>query len=140
MEIGQRNTLEQKISSVQQFSRNIKKIEADMKKYLGEHVAEEIQEQFRKLEKIMIEEKEKLPAGHIYHGTYYLRKQPYMIKPGDDIFEKKEGPIFMNEKLVSWHSGKGGWYLRYAYKDPELKQLLQRKDGKPINSIPDEFR
>ena len=140
METGKRNELMQKIYAVQRLTQDFKRIGEYVKKYLGANILDDFFRHLGDLEKILSEEREKIPVGHLYHGTYYVKKPSYMLKPDDQIFEKRNGPIFMSERLVSWSPGKNQSYIRYIYKDADLTQLVRREDGEAIYTIPDSFQ
>ena len=77
---------------------------------------------------------EKLPIGHRYTGTFYLRK-PYTI-PYESI--KIKGAAFLREDLVSWTIESDDEYaknlgcFRSVYKEKAMKTTLERDDGEAV--------
>lgn len=80
------------------------------------------------------EDIKKLPVGHRYTGTYYVRK-PHTIPVEAG---KYEGSAFMREDLVTWkheEEGKQFWELSYKkdiFRDPELRIPIEREEGQPV--------
>jgi len=80
---------------------------------------------------------EKLPIGHRYTGTFYLRK-PYTI-PYEAI--KIKGSAFLREDLISWviesddECAKNLGCFRSVYKDKKMKTTLQRDDGEAVFAV-----
>ena len=74
----------------------------------------------------------KLPIGHQYRGTFYIRK-PYTI-PAE--FVEINGSIFMRENLVTWEirdqGNKSLGYRRAVFKKPEFNTEFVREDGEPV--------
>ena len=77
------------------------------------------------------DKRQKLPIGHRYTGTFYLKK-PYTM-PSEAV--KIKGSAFMPEHLVSWkieskdEYAKNLWYVRDVYKDETMKERVKREDG-----------
>lgn len=108
-----------------------------LKEALGDYMPEQTEAYYQSLKACIhkIEEDiKKLPAGHRYSGTYYVRK-PYTM-PIE--VEKIDGSAFMREDLVTWkqeEEGKKFWELAYKksiYRDPELRIPIEREDGQPV--------
>ena len=77
------------------------------------------------------DERQKLPIGYRYTGTFYLKK-PYTI-PSKAV--KIKGSIFMREDLVSWVvESEEGYaktlgYVRDTYKDTALTKKFSKDDA-----------
>ena len=75
---------------------------------------------------------EKIPVGHRYEGTYYVRV-PYTNPPES---EKVTGTAFLREDLVSWERETGAGEFeglkRDIYKDPEMLIPIKRDEGRPV--------
>ena len=80
---------------------------------------------------------DKLPIGHRYTGTFYLKK-PYTI-PYEAI--KIKGAAFLREDLVSWTIESNDEYaknlgcFRSVYKDKKMNTTLQRDDGVAVFEV-----
>ena len=80
---------------------------------------------------------DKLPIGHRYTGTFYLKK-PYTI-PYEAI--KIKGAAFLREDLVSWTIESDNEYaknlgcFRSVYKDKKMTTTLQREDGEVVFAV-----
>ena len=125
-----RKNLEQKIRDLNELMRRLEYEKDFLVKSKGEgeylHFANYLQSSIDVLEA----KKKKLPIGHRYTGTFYLRV-PYSSPARTERFE---GSIFMKEDLVSWHREHEDayGYHRAAYKDPEMKEEIQRTDGEAV--------
>jgi hypothetical protein len=81
--------------------------------------------------------KDKLPIGHRYTGTFYVRK-PYTI-PYEAI--KIKGSVFMREDLVSWaiesddECAKDLGCFRSVYKEKKMRTTLVREDGEVVFAV-----
>ena len=81
--------------------------------------------------------KEKLPIGHRYTGTFYLKK-PYTL-PSESV--KIKGSAFMREDLVSWtiesdnEYAKNVYYVRDIFKEKAMKTTLKREDGEAVFEV-----
>ena len=92
---------------------------------------ETLQKLTQSLEKLN-EKYEKLPFGHRYEGTYFLKK-PSTSYTQPLEFEEKSGVLFMREHQVSWALKNEPYtYHRNVYKKPDLSSLLKREDGTEI--------
>ena len=75
-------------------------------------------------------ERDKLPIGHRYTGTFYLKK-PYTV-PSESV--KIKGAAFMREDLVMWtiesddEYTKDLYYVRDVYRDKKMSVRLTRDD------------
>ena len=85
--------------------------------------------------KVKIKKKrQRLPIGHRFTGTFYLKK-PYTM-PSEAV--KIKGSAFMPEHLVSWkieskdEYAKNLWYMRDVYKDKAMKERVKREDGEAV--------
>ena len=76
-------------------------------------------------------ERDKLPIGHRFSGTFYLKK-PYTV-PSESV--KIKGAAFMREDLVMWviesddEYTKNLYYVRDVYRDKKMTVKLSREDG-----------
>jgi hypothetical protein len=83
------------------------------------------------------DKKDKLPIGHRYTGTFYLKK-PYSI-PYESV--KIKGSAFMREDLVSWtiesdnEYAKNVYYVRDIFKEKGMKTTLKREDGEAVFEV-----
>ena len=81
--------------------------------------------------------KNKLPIGHRYTGTFYLKK-PYTL-PSESV--KIKGSAFMREDLVSWtiesdnEYAKNVYYVRDIFKEKAMKTTLKREDGEAVFEV-----
>jgi hypothetical protein len=95
-------------------------------------------ELFKKLKKNIKEALDIMPIGYEYSGVFYL-KIP-LVTPAK--FEKYEGKLFMREDLICWRITEGKIihhyknYYRYAFKQPNEKDLITRADAKPVFKLP----
>jgi len=75
--------------------------------------------------------RQSLPIGHRYTGTFYLKK-PYTVS---NEAVKIKGSAFMPEHLVSWkiesddEYANNLWYVREIFKDKDMKERVKRDDG-----------
>ena len=76
-------------------------------------------------------ERDKLPIGHRFTGTFYLKK-PYTV-PSESV--KIKGAAFIREDLVMWtiesddEYTKNLYYVRDVYRDKKMTVKLKREDG-----------
>jgi hypothetical protein len=81
--------------------------------------------------------KDKLPIGHRYTGTFYLRKA-YKI-PFEAV--KIKGSVFMREDLHSWvvesddEYAKDLGYFKNVYREKKMVNTLRRKDGEVVFEV-----
>ena len=79
-------------------------------------------------------ERDKLPIGHRFTGTFYLKK-PYTV-PSESV--KIKGAAFMREDLVMWtiesddEYAKNLYYVRDVYRDKKMTVKLSREDGDAV--------
>jgi len=80
---------------------------------------------------------DKMPIGHRYTGTFYLKK-PYSI-PYESV--KIKGSAFMREDLVMWtiesdnEYAKNVYYVRDVYKEKKMKTTFKREDGEEVFDV-----
>ena len=80
---------------------------------------------------------DKLPIGHRYTGTFYLKK-PYSI-PYESV--KIKGSAFMREDLVMWtiesdnEYAKNVYYVRDVYKEKKMKTTFKREDCEEVFEV-----
>ena len=80
---------------------------------------------------------DKLPIGHRYTGTFYLKK-PYSI-PYESV--KIKGSAFWREDLVMVtiesdnEYAKNVYYVRDVYKEKKMKTTLKREDGEAVFEV-----
>ena len=80
---------------------------------------------------------DKMPIGHRYTGTFYLKK-PYSI-PYESV--KIKGSAFMREDLVMWtiesdnEYAKNVYYVRDVYKEKKMKTTFKREDCEEVFEV-----
>ena len=81
----------------------------------------------------------KMPIGHRYTGTFYVKKPYTYALPSEAV--KLKGSAFMSEDLVSWiidsedEYAKNLYYVRSIFKDKKMKTTLQREDGEEVFAV-----
>ena len=128
-----RKQLQNKKYQLENFISSFEFLNNSLEGYMPEGTEEYFQNLKSCLNKLD-EDLRKLPVGHRYSGTFYVRK-PYTI-PIES--EKIEGSAFMREDLVTWkpeEEGKQFWELSYKkdiFRDPEMSVPIKREDGQPV--------
>ena len=128
-----RKQLQNKKYQLENFISSFEFLKNSLEEYMPEGTEDYLQNLKGCLNKLG-EDLRKLPVGHRYSGTFYVRK-PYTI-PIES--EKIDGSAFMREDLVTWkqeEEGKKFWELAYKkniYRDPELRIPIEREDGQPV--------
>ena len=80
------------------------------------------------------DKRQKLPIGHRYTGTLYLKK-PYTV-PSESV--RIKGAAFMREDLVMWtiesddEYAQNLYYVRDVYRDKKMMVKLSREDGEAV--------
>lgn len=122
------------INLIDHIQHNLKRLKDQCVKHSSEEEYKHALDYLKSIEVKLEAEHKKLPKGHRFTGTFYLKK-PYTI-PAESV--KIKGSAFMREDLVSWwiHSDneytKNMWYVRSVYKDKNMTKELKREDGEPV--------
>ena len=131
---SKRKNIKSNIDVLHRIMSNFEYIKDSLAEYSSDKDYNKAVEYVNKMVDKLEVERDKLPIGHRFTGTFYLKK-PYTV-PSESV--KIKGAAFMREDLVMWtiesddEYAKNLYYVRDVYRDKKMSVKLKREDGEAV--------